>query len=69
MYVIHVQLNNTVFVSLDIDECATGAHNCKSNERCINRHGHFTCRCADGYRLVNDLCEGMYGSFIALMIR
>ena len=46
---------------IDIDECATGAHNCKSNERCINRPGKFSCKCAGGYKLVNDTCKGIYG--------
>ena len=56
-------------ILLDIDECTTGVHKCKSNERCINRHGHFICKCADGYKLVNGTCEGMYGSFIVLVIQ
>ena len=55
-------------ISPDIDECTTGVHNCKSNERCINRRGQFTCKCADGYKLVNGTCEGMYESFIALVM-
>ena len=42
----------------DIDECATGVHNCKSNERCVNEPGRFICKCADGYKSVNKTCEG-----------
>ena len=44
--------------SLDIDECTTGAHTCKYNERCINRPGRFSCKCAGGYKSVNETCEG-----------
>ena len=53
-----------ITISPDIDECTTGVHNCKSNEQCINRRGNFICRCANGYKLVNGTCEGMYGSLL-----
>ena len=43
---------------LDIDECTTGVHDCKSNERCVNKPGWFICKCADGYKPVNNTCEG-----------
>ena len=66
IYVVKIILRT---ISPDIDECATGVHNCKSNEQCINRHGNFICKCADGYKLVNGTCEGMYGSFIVLVIQ
>ena len=44
---------------LDIDECTTGDHNCKSNERCVNRLGRFTCKCISGFKSVNNTCEGI----------
>ena len=57
---IYVCVDDKVFIytSLDIDECTTGTHNCKSTERCINKPGRFTCKCANGYRSVNKTCEG-----------
>ena len=44
---------------LDIDECTTGDHNCKSNERCINRPGSFSCKCISGFKSVDNTCEGI----------
>ena len=47
-------------IILDVDECASGVHNCKSNERCVNKPGRFVCTCLDGYESVNNVCEGMW---------
>lgn len=50
---------------LDIDECAENAHNCSSNQICVNTEGAFECQkweangpilCPRGYRLDNDQC-------------
>ena len=46
-------------IILDVDECASGVHNCKSNERCVNKPGRFVCKCLDGYESVNNVCQGM----------
>ena len=43
---------------LDIDECATGDHNCTQNHQCRNRPGTFICECHHGYELRNGICEG-----------
>ena len=45
-------------IILDVDECASGVHNCKSNEYCDNKPGRFVCKCLNGYKSVNDVCEG-----------
>ena len=63
-----VDSNFILHYCLDIDECTTGDHNCKFNERCVNRPGGFICKCAGGFRSMDNTCEGiMYisGSCIA----
>ena len=55
---LHVREIFILLYCLDIDECTTGDHNCKSNECCINRPGRFTCRCIHGFKSVNT-CEGI----------
>ncbi|XP_033114121.1 uncharacterized protein LOC117114557 [Anneissia japonica] len=48
----------------DIDECTQGADNCDAMATCINTDGSYTCRCHDGYQMVEkqcidiDECEG-----------
>ena len=39
---------------LDIDDCATGIHNCDVNGICKNQIGSFTCTCSELYRDVSD---------------
>ena len=56
----YVYLTQLTIIILDVDECATGVHNCKSNERCVNKPGRFVCRCLDGYESVNNMCVGTY---------
>ena len=47
-------------MSLDIDECSTGVHNCTQNQhvQCVNSPGTFICECVSGYKLLNGTCEG-----------
>ena len=48
---------------LDIDECTTGDHNCKSKKHCVNKPGWFICKCDSGFKSVDNTCEGiMYNS-------
>ena len=69
---VHVHLfacekNFSFTLYLEIDECTTGNHNCKSNEHCVNKPGGFICECASGFKSVDNACEGiMYinGSYI-----
>ncbi|XP_033745420.1 fibulin-1-like isoform X2 [Pecten maximus] len=45
-------------VCVDIDECSRNLHNCRENQRCINRPGSFICNCQKGYRVGrDDACE------------
>ena len=37
-------------VFLDIDECATGKHNCSVDAVCNNTKGAFNCSCKQGYQ-------------------
>ncbi|MBX3274977.1 MAG: DUF4215 domain-containing protein [Sandaracinaceae bacterium] len=34
---------------VDIDECATGGHDCPMGARCVNTPGRWTCECDDGF--------------------
>ena len=47
-------------LSVDVDECQTGEHNCSHN--CSNTLGSFECKCKDGYSLQGDrtTCAGMH---------
>ncbi|XP_040285646.1 EGF-containing fibulin-like extracellular matrix protein 1 [Bufo bufo] len=40
----------------DIDECLTGAHNCRSDQVCTNIRGSFTCLCPRGYQKRGEQC-------------
>ncbi|KAL1007860.1 hypothetical protein UPYG_G00092600 [Umbra pygmaea] len=46
---------------IDIDECATGSHNCSSSQSCYNVQGGYKClyfSCPSNYRKVSDMrCE------------
>lgn len=53
----------------DIDECATGAHECSGGQECNNRQGTYTCQCPPGHRLDHarqcqdvDECTSFYGA-------
>lgn len=57
---IQVYVNNyTAHCITDIDECATGLHNCE-HICAYNTEGGFICTCNDGYVLSEDghTCEG-----------
>ncbi|XP_021357401.1 fibulin-1-like isoform X2 [Mizuhopecten yessoensis] len=38
-------------VCVDIDECGRNLHDCRQNQRCINRPGSYICDCPKGYRV------------------
>ena len=41
--------DSVFFTPLDVDECATGTHNCDVNAMCSNTVGSFDCTCDPGY--------------------
>ncbi|XP_018432139.1 PREDICTED: EGF-containing fibulin-like extracellular matrix protein 1 isoform X1 [Nanorana parkeri] len=40
----------------DIDECLSGAHNCRADQVCTNMRGTFTCLCPRGYQKRGEQC-------------
>lgn len=45
-------------LSLDIDECEVGTHNCDSNADCLNTAGSFLCRCQTRFHGEGHTCQG-----------
>ncbi|XP_019372211.1 PREDICTED: EGF-containing fibulin-like extracellular matrix protein 1 isoform X2 [Gavialis gangeticus] len=43
-------------VCQDIDECATGAHNCRADQACVNLRGSFRCQCLPGFQKRGEQC-------------
>ena len=43
----------------DLDECATGSHDCQDNSICINLPGNYHCQCEPGYQYIDSVgCLG-----------
>ena len=42
----------------DIDECASGTHDCHSDATCTNTVGAFNCSCKEGYNGDGRQCAG-----------
>ena len=64
LYAFMAHLSPSIFdllnsFGVDIDECATGTHNCNENANCTNTNGNFTCQCKGGYTGDGIECEGM----------
>ena len=47
-----------LLIYLDINECATGTHNCLANAACTNTPGSFICVCNPGFQFDGGLCKG-----------
>ena len=43
---------------LDIDECASGTHDCSANAECSNTQGSYDCTCKPTYYGDGRICEG-----------
>ncbi|EDO44398.1 predicted protein [Nematostella vectensis] len=42
--------NGSDFICDDIDECASGIHQCEEGATCVNTPGNYSCLCPQGYR-------------------
>ena len=47
-------LMHNCFVSVDINECIEGGHECGNHSQCKNTYGSYTCECLQGYLLNPD---------------
>ena len=43
-------------IPIDIDECASGEHDCHVNAECLNTEGTFYCTCSEGYFGSGTVC-------------
>ena len=48
------------FFTLDVDECATGTHNCSIHAWCSNVEGSFNCSCKSGFLGDGTTCTGKF---------
>lgn len=47
----------TALVTLGVDECAAGTHDCQANATCVDTAESFTCQCNAGYTGNGDTCS------------
>ena len=45
-------------LSLDIDECAAGTHDCSPDALCVNLIGSYNCTCKQGFLGNGKDCQG-----------
>jgi len=48
-----------LFLSIDLNECTLGTHNCHTQATCTNTIGSFTCKCNSGYSGNGVSCTGI----------
>ena len=51
-------INVIHFVVSDLDECATGTHDCDVNAECNKTLGSYNCTCKDGFHGNGTNCTG-----------
>ena len=67
--IIHViLLLPSIIVTIDVNECVLGEHDCDGNATCYNTDGSFTCSCNEGYYGNGELCSPV-GKTIILMTK
>ena len=52
---------------IDVDECATGTHNCSVDAVCNNTKGAYNCTCNPGYQGDGRECEGKISCLISVI--
>ena len=52
--------HKTIFLLVDVDECALGIHNCQEYANCTNTVGSYFCTCDKGFVAQGTVCEGKY---------
>ena len=57
-----VHVEHLYLLTVDINECKLGTHNCgpRGTCTCINTVGSFKCRCRKGYRWDGQRCQSKY---------
>ena len=50
---------SSLFIDIDIDECARGTDKCHVNATCMDADGLFLCTCLEGFRGNGIICGGM----------
>jgi hypothetical protein len=48
------------FAHIDVNECATGFHECDVNAICTNTIGSYMCQCLTGFCGDGFKCTGMH---------
>ena len=49
----------SLLLTIDIDECALGTHDCSPNADCIDTTENYTCICRSGFTGDGRTCTGM----------
>lgn len=60
--------NRRFFDYSDLDEYATGTHNCSADAECNNSKGSFNCTCKLGYSGNSTACQGKLAIFSVLLV-
>ena len=53
--------------TIDIDEC-NETHTCRENSSCTNTIGSYDCVCDEGYKKIDNICQGKYFCFDAALL-
>ena len=62
------KLNSSTCCFADVNECATGKHNCNGSSKCNNTKGSFRCICREqGYFWNGVNCTGKYLLYIDIV--
>ena len=60
------EISARFYDSIDIDECATSAHNCHGVAYCFNIPGSFSCECRKSYIGDGISCEPVGEDYVKL---